>query len=117
MKRVTLIRALQPDKKIQAIKNLREATRPPQGTPGSPMGLKEAKDIADALIANGTPAEVEVYETQPLLESFDFTVDAAKLNRTDVLDFVLDVLSVSEPHVASQIMTMPSYRRVAEALR
>jgi hypothetical protein len=116
---VILTRVLDPTRKIAAIKNLRQATRPPVEV-GQTMGLKEAKDIVDRLADPQllATAEVEVYDLSALRESFDFDLAPAEgIDKQLVLDFLLDALAVSTPDSAIAITTRPTYRALREALR
>lgn len=117
MKKVTLTKCLDPDRRIQTIKTLRSATRTPTE---QIMGLKDAKDIVDDL-CKGLAAEVEVFDPALLHGWFTFVEtpsdSALGVPRDDVLQFVFDVLSYSDPDDADRIRALPSYKCIREALR
>lgn len=111
--KITLTTALKPDQRIQSIKALRAATG---------YGLRESKDIVDALCGFAPrPQEVTVYDDADMAEFGLYFVYAAPtpedINRQNVLNFVLDVLAHSDPATAQRIMALPSYQRIADALR
>ena len=117
---VVLTSVTDPDRKIQAIKNFRDATRPPENVGGMAMGLREAKDIVDRLIASSPAEIVEVWDTTPLSGSFTWLAQPTATTGIDkaiALQFVLDVLSLSDPLTARSIMQLPSYQEIREALR
>lgn len=114
--KIRINRMLDPDRKIQAIKALRSATR--NSLTGEAMGLKDAKHIMDD-VQLGTPRETEIVDlTGEFVDTFDFTVlPAEEVTKALVLEFVLDVLAWSDPDTAQRIMQLKSYRSLAEALR
>lgn len=110
MKNITLTECTDPERKIGAIKELRAATG---------LGLKDSKDIVDAL-TGGEPQTVAVYNDASLKQLatvFSFMPDEITLPAGDVLDFLFDVLSYSDPTTAKRLQTLPSYQRITDALR
>jgi hypothetical protein len=120
MKRVTLNRVHPGVSKLDAIKCLRTATGAADGVVGA-MGLKEAKEHLDRMtdLMILASVEVEVEDTNVLHEAFDFYVHpgTGQIDKEVVLDFVLDVLSYSDPHVAQHLLQLKSYRALRDALR
>ena len=116
--KVTLTGVLDPDRRIVSIKALRDAARGCSTYPDGVMGLKQAKDTVDALARSfSAVVDVEVADLAPLDGFFTYETKPGRGIHPDlVLDFVLDVLSCSEPHVANSIRTLPSYQRIKEAL-
>jgi hypothetical protein len=123
--KITLQRALDPDRKIQAIKSLRDATRPEPGAAGTTMGLREAKDIVDVLIpvTRGTlprhVAGVEVEDTGPLVGIFEFTVErdpSTDIPRDAVLDLLLAAVGFMTPNQAHDFMDCRAYGAIRELL-
>lgn len=112
MKRITLT-DLKDDRKIVAIKNLRAVTG---------LGLKESKDIVDRMSAPQmrTTEDISVLDSanvRTLDESFVYTLpDDKTIPAGLVLEFVLDVLSSTDPVTARSLMCLPSYTRIAESL-
>lgn len=111
---VTLTKAIQPDKRITAIKDLRNATRDKHG---NAMSLREAKDIVFALIDQDRPAVVDVLNPSYLLPSFEWIEQSAEgVSRESALDFLLAVATIMTPHQMALLGDTDAYKSFREAL-
>lgn len=123
MKQITLTAVIDPTRWIVAVKNLRQASRPPEGAPGEVMGLKAAKDVVDALTGSygREPSRAEsvvVWDLAPIRESFLYFAEPTKtVPKELVIEFILDALAYSDPESAQRVLQLKSYRLLAEALR
>lgn len=113
--KITLTKVLDPERKIAAIKALRSSTTTEGNTT---MGLRDAKDIVDALAADPyCTRSAEIVSVAPLVGYFEFELPTPELSRDMVLDLLFDVLALSDPATANTILGLQSYETVKAALR